>query len=125
MRVCLNSTPRWHWLRSTISRKAWNTATLTITVDGDVFGCSRDTVVAALKADGIDTRPYYSPPVHRQTAYAELGPFGLPVTDRLASQVISLPIWSHMPLETIDRICEAVERMHEHGAALEKAVHQV
>lgn len=92
----------------------------TITIDGEAFGCNRDATVTALKADGIDTRPYYSPPVHRQTAYADLGPFDLPVTDKLASQVISLPIWSHLPLETVDRICDALERIHEHGAALER-----
>jgi dTDP-4-amino-4,6-dideoxygalactose transaminase len=97
----------------------------TITIDGDGFGCSRDTVVAALQAEGVDTRPYYSPPVHRQTAYADLGPFELPVTDRLASQVISLPIWSHLPLGTVDRVCDAVERIHEHGAALERVVPQL
>lgn len=93
----------------------------TITIDGNDFGAGRDTVVAALKAEGVDTRPYYSPPVHRQTAYADLGPFELPVTDRLASQVISLPIWSHLPLGTVDRICDALERIHEHGTALESA----
>ena len=97
----------------------------TITVDGDLFGCSRQTVVAALHAEGIDTRPYYSPPVHRQTAYAELGPFDLPVTDKLASQVISLPIWSHLPLETADLICDGIERINEHTAELERAVNQV
>jgi dTDP-4-amino-4,6-dideoxygalactose transaminase len=97
----------------------------TITVDGDDFGAGRDTVVSALKAEGVDTRPYYSPPVHRQTAYADLGPFDLPVTDRLASQVISLPIWSHLPLETVDLICDAVERISEHGSALEQAARRL
>ncbi len=90
----------------------------TITVDAAGFGCSRDTVVEALHAEGVDTRPYYSPPVHRQTAYRHLGPFDLPVTDRLAAEVISLPIWSHLPLSSVDVICDAIERIHEHAADL-------
>jgi dTDP-4-amino-4,6-dideoxygalactose transaminase len=43
----------------------------TITVSPD-FEVARDVVVEALKAEGIPTRPYYSPPLHRQTAYADL-----------------------------------------------------
>ena len=41
----------------------------TIVVDEAAFGVDRDTLVAALRAEGIDTRCYFSPPVHRHTAY--------------------------------------------------------
>ncbi|MGA7272191.1 MAG: DegT/DnrJ/EryC1/StrS family aminotransferase, partial [Acidimicrobiia bacterium] len=87
----------------------------TILIDKDGFGAGRDSVVAALHAEGIATRPYYSPPVHRQTAYRHLPERDLPVTDRLAGQVISLPIWSHLPLETVETICEAMEQIHQHA----------
>jgi dTDP-4-amino-4,6-dideoxygalactose transaminase len=80
----------------------------TILVDGERFGCPRDGVVVALRAEGVETRPYYSPPVHRQPAYEAVPSPPLPVTERLSSQVISLPIWSHMPMETVDRVCEAL-----------------
>lgn len=93
----------------------------TILVDGEAFGASRGAVVDALAAEGVPTRPYYSPPVHRQTAYAHLPPRQLPVTDRLARQVISLPIWSHLPLETVDRIAEAFFRIHHHAEQVEAA----
>lgn len=94
----------------------------TITIRAEDFGCSRDAVVSALRAEGIQTRPYYSPPVHRQQAYSDVESPDLVVTDRLAAQVISLPIWSHLPVETASRIGEAISRIQEHAASIEAQV---
>jgi len=93
----------------------------TILLDADRFGCSRNAVTIALRREGIDTRKYYSPPVHRQTAYAHVATVELPITDRLADQVISLPMWSHLPLEDADRIGEAIVRIQHHAGAVESA----
>jgi dTDP-4-amino-4,6-dideoxygalactose transaminase len=89
----------------------------TITVSPD-FEVDRDVVVAALKAEGIPTRPYYSPPLHRQTAYADLETPALPVTENLASQVISLPVWSDMSEDMVESIIGAIGRIHRERAAL-------
>jgi len=93
----------------------------TILLDGETFGASRDAVAVALRADGVQTRKYYSPPVHRQRAYADVQSPELPVTDRLAEQVISLPIWSHLPLEDVDRVGQVFAAIHEHAAEVEEA----
>ena len=85
---------------------------------GDDFGCSRDQVVAALDSEGVSTRKYYSPPVHRQHAYADLPSRLLPVTDALDDEVISLPIWSHLPLDDVDRVAAAIIRIQEHAEDL-------
>ena len=90
----------------------------TLLVDSGDFGCSRDALATALAAEGVETRKYYSPPVHRQTAYRSLVTPELPTTDRLAQQVISLPMWSHLNPETVDRICEAVADVHNHAPAI-------
>ena len=37
-------------------------------IDEDEFGLQRDELVVALRALGVDTRCYFSPPVHRQRA---------------------------------------------------------
>ena len=87
----------------------------TILVDREAFGIERDRVRSALAAEGIETRAYYSPPVHHQTAYRKVLMPELPVTERLASRVISLPIWTHMALEIVDRIGEAFHRIHRHA----------
>jgi len=89
-----------------------------ITVDADGFGAHRDQVVPALHAEGVPTRPYYSPPVHRQLAYAHVETGPLPVTDRLADQVIALPIWTDMTLEQVDGVVAAIERIHNHAESL-------
>lgn len=86
-----------------------------IIVDPDTFGLTRDELALALEAENIDTRKYYDPPVHRQTAYRQYAPPDdtLPQTQMLSARILSLPIWSDMERSVVDRICTAIERAHE------------
>lgn len=93
---------------------------LTIAV-GPEFGASRDAVDAALRAEGVATRRYYSPPVHLQTAYRDVATPPLPVTEELGRRVISLPMWSHLPLDAVDRVVEALVRIARHAEPVEEA----
>ena len=72
----------------------------------------RDAFAAALKADGIPTAVHYPRPSHRQTAYHHFpcAADGLPVSERLAEEVISLPMHSYLDEPTQTRIIEAVRR---------------
>jgi dTDP-4-amino-4,6-dideoxygalactose transaminase len=72
----------------------------------------RDAFAAALKADGIPTAVHYPKPLHRQTAYRRFpcAADGLPVSERLAEDVISLPMHSYLDEPTQTRIIEAVRR---------------
>lgn len=83
-------------------------AQYTIRVDA----AKRDRLAADLKADGIPTAIYYGKPLHRQTAYRQYPAAGngLPVSDVLAQEVISLPIHPYLDPETQDRIVDAVRR---------------
>lgn len=90
----------------------------TIAVDEEAFGLSRDALVAALRADGIDTRCYFDPPVHRQRSHAVPGADPLPVTERLAGQVVSLPLFLGLGPEAVDRVVEVIAELHAHGAEL-------
>jgi dTDP-4-amino-4,6-dideoxygalactose transaminase len=84
-----------------------------ITIDAAKFGLSRDELAQALAAENIDTRKYYEPPVHRQTAYSQYyDGRPLPNTEWLASNSLSFPIWSKMDSDVLERICAAVERIH-------------
>jgi dTDP-4-amino-4,6-dideoxygalactose transaminase len=94
----------------------------TVIVDEDVYGLDRDAVAAALKAEGVDTRPYFHPPVHRQRAYADLGTPPLPVTDWVSARVVSLPLWRDMPPAAVDRVVELLARFHEQADAVRAAV---
>jgi len=88
-----------------------------LTVDADAFGLTRDELAKALAAENVDTRKYYDPPVHRQTAYRHFAPAEetLPTTNWLASASLSIPLWSHMDDETAGQICYAIERI-QHAA---------
>jgi len=70
----------------------------------------RDPLAAALRAQGIPTAQYYPKPTHRQTAYRDypVAEGGLPVTEVLAGEVISLPMHAYLDEPTQDRIVAAV-----------------
>jgi dTDP-4-amino-4,6-dideoxygalactose transaminase len=85
-----------------------------ITVDPDAFGLTRDELAAALAERNVDTRAYYDPPVHQQTAYRQhWDGRPLPNTDRLAERSLSLPLWSRMDDELVRGICRAVSAIHQ------------
>ncbi len=90
---------------------------LTILVDEEAFGLDRDVLSWALRNYGIETRKYYFPPVHRTIAYWEK--WGrkydecLHVTNRISKQALSLPIWSHMEENLVDRVAERIHQVHE------------
>ena len=73
----------------------------------------RDAFAAALKAEGIPTAIYYPIPLHRQQAYKHypVGEGGLAVSERLADEVISLPMHAYLDAPTQDRVIEAVRRV--------------
>jgi dTDP-4-amino-4,6-dideoxygalactose transaminase len=72
----------------------------------------RDPLAAALKAQGIPTAIYYSRPLHRQPAYRHfpLAEGGVPVSDALAAEALSLPMHAYLDPPVQDRIIESVQR---------------
>jgi dTDP-4-amino-4,6-dideoxygalactose transaminase len=72
----------------------------------------RDRIAAALKTEGIPTAIYYSKPLHRQPAYKHfpIADGGVPVSDRLADEVLSLPMHAYLEPPVQDRIIDAVRR---------------
>jgi dTDP-4-amino-4,6-dideoxygalactose transaminase len=72
----------------------------------------RNPLAAALKAQGIPTAIYYSRPLHRQPAYRHfpLAEGGVPVSDALAAEALSLPMHAYLDPPVQDRIIESVQR---------------
>ena len=66
----------------------------------------RDWLQQQLQAAGITTIIYYPIPIHRQPAYADLGygPGSLPITERLCTEVLSLPIFPELSAEQQQRV---------------------
>jgi dTDP-4-amino-4,6-dideoxygalactose transaminase len=72
----------------------------------------RDALAAALKAEGIPTAIYYTKPLHRQPAYRDfpVADGGVPVSEQLSKEVISLPMHAYLEPPVQDRIIDAVRR---------------
>ena len=73
-------------------------------------GVDRDRFAAALKAQGIPTAIYYPKSMHQQTAYRSfpVAAGGLPVSEKLSEDVISLPMHAYLDEPTQQRIIKAV-----------------
>jgi dTDP-4-amino-4,6-dideoxygalactose transaminase len=70
----------------------------------------RDALVAHLKASGIGCAVYYPLPLHLQPCFAHLGyrTGALPVTERAAADVLSLPIYPELGPAQQQAVIEAV-----------------
>ena len=70
----------------------------------------RDAFASALKAQGIPTAIYYPKSMHQQTAYRHypVAEGGLPVSEKLSEDVISLPMHAYLDSATQDRVIKAV-----------------
>jgi dTDP-4-amino-4,6-dideoxygalactose transaminase len=72
----------------------------------------RDALAAALKAEGIPTAIYYTKPLHRQPAYRDfpIAEGGVPISEQLSAEVISLPMHAYLEPPVQDRIIAGVRR---------------
>jgi dTDP-4-amino-4,6-dideoxygalactose transaminase len=73
-------------------------------------GSDRDGFATALKAQGIPTAIYYPKSMHQQTAYRDfpVADGGLPASEKLSDDVISLPMHAYLDEPTQARIIKAV-----------------
>lgn len=71
---------------------------------------ARERVRAELSAQGIATGVHYPHPIHLMRGYQFLGyrPGSLPRTERLAQEVMSLPMYPELPDAAIERVIAAV-----------------
>ena len=79
----------------------------------------RDALQAYLREQGVATRIYYPIPLHLQPAFAHLG-LGLgafPVSERLAGEVISLPLFPGITREQIERVASCVRAFYAEGGS--------
>ena len=77
-----------------------------------VVGCAqRDALMAYLSARHIGCAIHYPVPVHLQVGYAEqviVPAGGLPVTERLCQQILSLPLYPELSDADVDRVVATV-----------------
>ena len=71
----------------------------------------RDAVAAALNANGVQTGFHYPVPLHLQECYRGWG-YGLgslPVTERVAAEIISLPMFPGLTEQQQTRVAAQLE----------------
>ncbi len=70
----------------------------------------RDQLMANLAKNGIETRINYPFPIHLMRGYQFLGyqPGSLPVTERLAGEILSLPMHRFLTDQEVARVCKMV-----------------
>lgn len=97
-------------------RNAWHL--YPVEIDPDEFGCPRDTVIDALRAEGIEATLHY-PAVHLLSLYRERG--GLPGTapraERMCDRLVTLPLYPAMTTSDQDDVVLALRRIHAWAAA--------
>jgi len=86
---------------------------LPVVINPAALGCDRDQVVALLARENLHVRKYYSPPCHHLSIYSDrrCQPF-LPATERVARNVVALPVYNDMTTAECDGIVEAFRRVH-------------
>jgi dTDP-4-amino-4,6-dideoxygalactose transaminase len=73
-----------------------------------VLSCAqRQSLQAHLQRCAIPTLIHYPVPIHRQAAYSELSSLSLPVAERMAGQVLSLPLYPGMPEDYVASVIDA------------------
>ncbi|MEU4549579.1 DegT/DnrJ/EryC1/StrS family aminotransferase [Nonomuraea dietziae] len=73
----------------------------------------RDEIIQALHAFDIHLNVSYPWPVHTMSGFAHLGyaPGSLPVTEALAGEIFSLPMYPSLPVESQERIITALRKV--------------
>lgn len=96
---------------------------LTLVIDPAQFGLTAAELGRALDTEGIDSRRYYHPPIHRQKAYAHLPrERDLPVTDKMSERVLTPPLYSHMTREQAATVADAVVKIQGRASEVRSAL---
>jgi dTDP-4-amino-4,6-dideoxygalactose transaminase len=75
----------------------------------------RDQLKDWLESKGISTGMHYPIPIHLQEAWYKYdgSDYSLPVTERLTSEILSLPMYPELTEEEIDYICDYINEFSE------------
>ncbi len=84
---------------------------IVLEIDESITGISRDDLMEVLRAENVLARRYFHPGVHRLEPYRSRCPDAgsrLPVTERLANQVLALPTGTAVGVDEVSSICEII-----------------
>jgi len=94
---------------------------LPVFIDEREFGLGRDAAAAALAAENLHVRKYYSPPCHHMRAYGASREVSLPRTEAGAYTVLALPVYNDMTEDECDGIVQAFLKVQRAEPSLRRA----
>jgi len=87
---------------------------LPVVIKPTTFGCDRDHAAALLARENLHVRKYYSPPCHHMSIYSDgRRQAVLPVSERIARNVLALPVYNDMTAAECDGIVEAFRQVRK------------
>ena len=85
----------------------WNFAYFPVVFDG--YKLNRNEIQKKLAEDNVFARKYFYPIVNKMGCYeAKYGQIKLPIAEHVAECVLTLPLYSDMTLEDVDRVCDGI-----------------
>ncbi len=94
----------------------YNYSYFPVIINESEFGANREKVYDELKKNNVFSRRYFYPLISNFPSYRSLSSASvdnLPVANRVASQVLCLPIYGSLQEENIDMICEYIENLQK------------
>lgn len=86
-----------------------NYAYYPIIIDKNSYGHTRDELYSYLEQNGIHSRKYFYPAINDSEAYNGMCNSKMtPVAHSISEQVLTLPLYADLPMESVDRICELI-----------------
>lgn len=85
-----------------------------ILIDEKIFGQSRNTIYEKLQDHNIFGRRYFYPLISNFPLYRGLPssiPENLPVANKVAEQVLCLPIYSELEIDSVKEICDIISKI--------------
>ena len=125
LRVKLPHLDEWNYAREALARRyTYNLGScaeqVTVPVEGSagghafhlyvVLADSRDSLRDYLAKAGIGTGIHYPTPLPRTTAYHQVSRF--PVAEKLASSIVSLPMYPGLKEEQVDYVCDVIREFY-------------
>jgi len=78
----------------------------------------RDALADHLAERGIESRVHYPTPVHHQPAFVDdTAPGGAPNAEAVTREILSVPMYPHLPQEDLERVVAAIDGFASGGTA--------
>jgi dTDP-4-amino-4,6-dideoxygalactose transaminase len=98
---------------------------LTVEIDPEDFGLTRDAVHRALLAERVVTRKYFHPLCTENECYRDLpsaAPENLPNARRVAARILSLPLYGDLGEASVRGIVETLAALHAAAPSVRRAL---